>query len=106
MINKLKEKCKMSEEDIKNKDEKNKDIICFSNYILMNSKKTQNYISSNAESLFICFKNQINNAYSFYKKNLKMMCIMTFFTNLSNSINKTNSVNINANNESEEEKQY
>lgn len=78
----------------------------------MNSKKTQNYISSNAESLFICFKNQINNAYSFYKKNLKMMCINTFFENLtpltilSNSINKTNSVNINANNESEEEKQY
>ncbi len=107
---KLKENYKFSEEDIIINEDKIKDIICFSNYILINSEKTKNYEDSKIELLIKNFIVQINNSYKIYEKNLKIMCVNSFFENLiplmilRNSVNKTNSISINAKYEGEEEK--
>ena len=104
----LKQKHKFTDEQILCNKNKIIEIIYITNYILKNTKKCVNYQFSYGDNLCKLFQNQINNSYKIYENNLKIMCVQLYFENLTpltilrNSIKRTNSININTKNESDE----
>ena len=110
IVSLLKQKYNFTDENITDNKNKIIEIIYIYTYILNNKKNLSKYQFTFAENLSNNYKRQINNTYKIYENNLKIMCINLFFDNLTpltilkNSINRTNVIDININNEKEEKK--